>query len=183
MRVEIMLYVYVFVCGAMIVFNIVTAILFRKAERKTEKVSKNLRYEVMLQLEAAEANSAVNKKHKLYLSRKLRKVGNMIAFDKMLEAEYISHPQEIRNYLRSLDEVFISLMAYYMKRNRIEAAYFRLLRCLGECPGAWRNERRPTGTALQKHLYSRHGREAGGYGDSRAEGIRPVGAPGQGKGR
>ena len=124
MRVEIMLYVYLFVCGAMIVFNIVTAILFRKSERKTEKVSKNLRYEVMLQLEAAEANSAVNKKHKLYLSRKLRKVGNMIAFDKMLEAEYISHPQEIRNYLRSLDEVFISLMAYYMKRNRIETAYF-----------------------------------------------------------
>ena len=98
MRVEIMLYVYLFVCGAMIVFNIVTAILFRKSERKTEKVSKNLRYEVMLQLEAAEANSDVNKKHKLYLSRKLRKVGNMIAFDKMLEAEYISHPQEIRNY-------------------------------------------------------------------------------------
>lgn len=61
MRVEIMLYVYLFVCGAMIVFNIVTAILFRKSERKTEKVSKNLRYEVMLQLEAAEANSAVNK--------------------------------------------------------------------------------------------------------------------------
>ena len=124
MRVEIMLYVYLFVCGAMIIFNIITALLFRKSERKTEKVSKNLRYEVVLRLKAAEAGFPIDKKHKLYLSRKLRKVGNMIAFDKMLEAEYISHPQEIRNYLHSLDEVFISLMAYYMKRNRIEAAYF-----------------------------------------------------------
>ena len=124
MRVEIMLYIYLFVCGAMIIFNIITALLFRKSERKTEKVSKNLRYEVVLRLKAAEAGFPIDKKHKLYLSRKLRKVGNMIAFDKMLTAEYISHPQEIRNYLHSLDEVFISLMAYYMKRNRIEAAYF-----------------------------------------------------------
>lgn len=48
----------------------------------------------------------------------------MIAFDKMLEAEYISQPQKIRKYLHSLDDVFISLMAYYTKQNRIEAAYF-----------------------------------------------------------
>ncbi len=124
MRVEIMLYVYVFVCGAMIVFNIVTAILFRKAERKTEKVSNNLRYEILIQLKSAESNTPIDKKHKTYLSRKLRKVGNMIAFDKMLEAEYINHPHEIRKYLRSIDDVFISLMAYYAKQNRIEAAYF-----------------------------------------------------------
>ncbi len=124
MRVEIMLYIYLFVCGAMIVFNIITAILFRKSERKTEKVSKNLRYEVLLQLKATESGSPAEKSHKLYLSRKLRKVGNMIAFDKMLEEEYINHPTEIRRYLHSLDDVFISLMAYYAKQNRIEAAYF-----------------------------------------------------------
>ena len=53
MRVEIMLYVYLFVCGAMIIFNIITALLFRKSERKTEKVSKNLRYEVELRRQAS----------------------------------------------------------------------------------------------------------------------------------
>ncbi len=124
MRVEVMLYVYLFVCAAMIVFNIVTAVLFKTSERKTERVSKNLRYKVMLQLKAAETNFQVDKSHKVYLSRKLRRVGNMIAFDKMLEAEYVSHPQEIRNYLHSLDEVFILLMAYYARQNKIEAAYF-----------------------------------------------------------
>ena len=124
MKVEIMLYIYLFVCAAMILFNIVTAILFRVGERKTERVSKNLRYRVLVQLKEAEKNAPTDKKHTAYLSRKLRKVGNMIAFDKMLEAEYINHPQQIRNYLHGLDGVFISLMAYYAKRNRTEAAYF-----------------------------------------------------------
>lgn len=124
MRVEVMLYVYLFVCAAMIVFNIVTAILFRLGERKTEKVSRNLQYRVLVQLQKAENNEPIDKKHKIYLGRKLRKVGNMTAFDKMLEAEYMNHPREIQNYLRGLDAVFVSLMAYYTNRDRIEAAYF-----------------------------------------------------------
>lgn len=124
MRVEVMLYVYLFVCGAMIIFNLINAVLFRKSERKTEKVSKNLRKKVLLQLKAAEANEPVSEKHKAFLSRKLRNVGNMIAFDQMLEPEYTAHPQEIRQYLHSLDSVFVSLMDYYTRRNGIEAAYF-----------------------------------------------------------
>lgn len=124
MRVEIMLYVYLFVCAAMIVFNIVTAMLFRRGERKTEKVSRDLQQCVLFQLKASECGDSVDKKHKLYLSRKLRKIGNMLAFDKMLEAEYVKNPNGIRNYLHCLDGVFISLMMYYSKRNHIEAAYF-----------------------------------------------------------
>ena len=124
MRVEVMLYIYLFVCVSMIAFNIVTAILFRKSEQRTEKVSRKLRDEVLLQLEAIESDFPVDESHKLFLSRKLRRVGNMIAFDKMLEAEYAKHPQKIQQYLHSLDGVFVSLMAYYAKRDRIEAAYF-----------------------------------------------------------
>ncbi len=124
MRVEVMLYVYLFVCAAMIVFNIVTAILFRKSERKTAKVSRRLRERVMFQLKAMDSYSCVDKQHKRFLCRKLRKVGNMIAFDKMLEAEYINDPEKIRRYLLSLDDVFIYLMAYYAKQDLIEAAYF-----------------------------------------------------------
>lgn len=124
MRVEVMLYVYLFVCAAMIIFNIFNAVLFHKSELRIEKVSQNLHYEVLLQLKAVDSNSPVDESHKLFLSRKLRKVGNMIAFDKMLEEEYINHPQKIRKYLRSLDGVFVSLMAYYAKKDQIQAAYF-----------------------------------------------------------
>lgn len=124
MKVEVMLYVYLFVCGAMILFNAVNAAFFRKNERKTERVSKQLHDEVLLELKAVEADEPVDESHKLLLSRKLRKVGNMIAFDKMLEEEYRERPQMICRYLHSLDGVFVSLMAYYANRGQIEAAYF-----------------------------------------------------------
>lgn len=124
MKIEIMLYIYLFVCAAMIAFNIVTAILFRRGERKTERVSHDLQQCVLSQLKAAENGGSVGKNHKIYLSKKLKKIGNMLAFDKMMEAEYIENPDEIRNYLHCLDGVFVSLMMYYSKRNRIEAAYY-----------------------------------------------------------
>lgn len=124
MRVETMLYIYLFVCAAMIVFNIVSAILFRRDEQKTERVSLSLRQRVLTQMKAAENGEAVEEEHKVYLSRKLRRIGNMVAFDKMLEAEYVKDPDGIRNYLRSLDSVFVALMMYYGKRNRVEAAYY-----------------------------------------------------------
>ena len=56
-----MLYIYLFVCAAMILFNIVTAILFRVGERKTERVSKNLRYRVLVQLKEAEKIAPTDK--------------------------------------------------------------------------------------------------------------------------
>ena len=55
-----MLYIYLFVCGAMIIFNIITAVLFRKSERKTEKVSKDLRYEVVLRPKRSPSKRARN---------------------------------------------------------------------------------------------------------------------------
>lgn len=124
MRVEIMLYIYLFVCAAMIIFNIVSAILFKHGEKKKEKVSRNLRKYVLSQLEAVKNGCTVEENHKIYLSKKLKKIGNMTAFDKMLETEYIKNPKEIRDYLHCLDGVFVSLMMYYSKRNRIEAAYY-----------------------------------------------------------
>ena len=124
MRVEVMLYIYLFVCAAMIVFNIVTAILLRKSESRTEKVSRGLRERVMSGLETMDLYSGIDKQHKRFLCRKLRRVGNMIAFDKMLEAEYINDPAKIQRYLLSLDDVFIYLMSYYAGQGPIEAAYF-----------------------------------------------------------
>lgn len=124
MRIEVMLYVYLFVCVAMIGFNIVTAFCLRAADRKTKHISRHFRARVSMQLEALRRGYRVERSHKQYLSRKLRRIGNMIAFDRMLEEEYIDHPEYIRAYLSELDSVLVSLTADYCRRNRMEAAYF-----------------------------------------------------------
>lgn len=121
MRVEVMLYVYLFVCAAMIAFNIVAAVIFRMDGRRTERIGRGLYRRVSEQLGRG---GAVDRHHIRYLCRKLRRTGNMIAFDKMLESVYAERPREARDYLRSIDEVFVSLMILYARRDRIEAAYF-----------------------------------------------------------
>lgn len=50
MKVENMIYVYLFICLAMILFNIVTAILLKHRDKRTERVSRGFYTEVKYQL-------------------------------------------------------------------------------------------------------------------------------------
>lgn len=124
MNVEIMIYVYLFVCASMIVFNIVTAFVLNHRDKKSERVSKKFYSEVELQLERIKNGMPCDDKHKRFLCKRLKRVGNMIAFDKMLESAYIESPKVIRHYLSELDAVFITLCYDYCGKDRIEAAYF-----------------------------------------------------------
>lgn len=124
MNVESLLYIYLFVCAGMIVFNIVTAILLRKKDRKIAKVSEGFRRSVVLQLDRVRNGLEVEPAHKQYLARKLKRVGNMIAFDTMLEEMYIDNSLCARKYLSELGGVFVSLTIQYSEKNSTEAAYF-----------------------------------------------------------
>ena len=132
MNIETLLYIYLFVCASMIVFNIITAIVLRGIDRRTVRTSEKFKKQVAYQLgrlwraEETDAlgRTAVEESHKRYLQKKLKRVGNMIAFDRMLETAYIEDPRVIKAYLSDLDSVFIYLTASYLRKSRIEAAYF-----------------------------------------------------------
>ena len=124
MKIETMLYVYLAVCAGMIVFNIVAALVFRYKDKRTLRISEDFRYQVTLQLMRVEQGQPVESRHKKYLQRKLKRVGNMIAFDRMLEKTYAEHADIIKDYLSQLDSVFIALTIAYCGKDRIEAAYF-----------------------------------------------------------
>lgn len=124
MNIEVLLYVYLTVCAGMIVFNIVTAMVLRHADRRTIRVSEDFRRTVEGQLERVRQQQEMDARHRKYLSRKLRRIGNMLAFDRMLEQAYIGDPATVRRYLEQLDSVLIALTADYGGRDRIEAAYF-----------------------------------------------------------
>lgn len=124
MNVEIMIYVYLFVCTSMIAFNIVTACLFRYRAKKTVAVSEKFRLLVSEQLRGIRSGQPCSDAHKKYMRKSLKRVGNMIAFDTMLEASYIEAPESVKGYLAELDRVFTGLCADYCGKGRIEAAYF-----------------------------------------------------------
>ena len=124
MKIEVLLYIYLFVCAGMIVFNIVTAAVLRRKDKRTVRISNDLRGKVALELSSIKNGGEINAEHKKYLCKKLKRIGNMLAFDKMLESAYVEDPENVRAYLGGLDGVFISLAIDYCGKNRIETAYF-----------------------------------------------------------
>ncbi|MGN0733666.1 MAG: HEAT repeat domain-containing protein [Emergencia sp.] len=124
MSIEIMLYIYLFICASMIIFDIVTAFVLRREDKRVVKVSEDFRERVDEQLKLMKLGRNVDADHKEYLLKKLKRVSNMTAFDNMLEDAYKVDRDSVRRYLSQLDSVFISLTDEYSSRDQIEAAYF-----------------------------------------------------------
>lgn len=124
MSVEIMIYAYLFICTSMIIFNIATAFLFRYNAKKTVRISKKFYLKVNEQLNGIKNGLSCDAEHKKYMRKKLKRIGNMLAFDKMLEAAYTEDPELVKQYLNELEEVFIALSTDYCGKDKTEAAYF-----------------------------------------------------------
>lgn len=124
MNIETLLYVYLFICSSMIVFNIVTAIVLKKKDARTERVSRHFRSEIMRQTDKIKSGEGIDEAQKKYLVKKLGRIGNMIAFDQILEKLYRENKAQVLEYLSQLGGVIIYLTIKYGKKDRIEAAYF-----------------------------------------------------------
>lgn len=120
MKVEILIYIYLTVCMAMICFNIVCAFVFIYRDRRIERYSKTFVEKIREQVERGEVDEA----HKKYLSKMLRRIGNLMAFDQTVDQLVLQNPEGIARYLEALAPVFVSLTREYRKKNKMKAAYF-----------------------------------------------------------
>ena len=124
MSIETLLYAYLFICSGMILFNIVTAIVLKHRDRRTVQVSGRFLRQIRRQIQRLAEGQPVEERHKKYLTRSLNRVGNMIAFDKMLEQLYRENPQQAADYLSQLGGVIVYLTMRYGRKDSVEAAYF-----------------------------------------------------------
>ena len=120
MKAEVLIYAYLAVCAAMICFNIACIFVFRAKDKRLDRYSRRFIKIVRQVIE----DQKVTEKHCRYLSRKLKKVNNLMAFDKTLEELFAQDPQQARDYLRQLLSVFTYLTLEYKKKSAIQAAYF-----------------------------------------------------------
>ena len=120
MKVEILIYAYLAICAAMIIFNIVCIFVFRRKDKNIEKRSIDFTDCVEEQLSKDDIDEA----HKRFLRKKLKKINHMMAFDETLEKLYIQKPEQVQNYIIKLSSVFIFLTFKYSEKNKIQAAYF-----------------------------------------------------------
>ena len=124
MKIEILLYVYLAICVGMILFNIVSAVLSRLRDKRISKINKRFNEQILNELEYLEQSGNIHNSHKKYLSKKLKRIGNMRSFDIMLEGEYTQNPVLVQKYLHCLNGVFVSLTISYCKKEAMEAAFF-----------------------------------------------------------
>jgi hypothetical protein len=104
----------------MIVFNIVCIFIFRHKDKRLEYHSRGFTDEVRRQvaLEHTEAE------HRKYLTKKLKRLSNLVAFDRTLSTLYAEDPEKLQQYVQELSPVFIYLTLEYQKRNKVQTAYF-----------------------------------------------------------
>ena len=124
MKVEIMIYAYLAICFSMIVFNCVCIFVFRRRDKRISKRSENLEERVTRQIEELLDGGEVTDEHKKYLRKRLKKSGNLLAFDETLERLSVSNPQGIRTYLTAIYPVFVYLATEYLKKEETLATFY-----------------------------------------------------------
>lgn len=124
MKIEVMIYVYLAICVGMIAFNITSAVLSRVNDKRMVRVSDGFDEIILENLRLLEKTGIVDDKHKHYLVKKLKRIGNFRAFDMALEQEYEKKPELVKQYLQSMGSTFTYLTICYRKRDPVETAYF-----------------------------------------------------------
>jgi hypothetical protein len=135
--VEILVYIYLAVCLAMILFNIGTIIFAKQRDRLNEK--RRDMYERMIEDEIGKIrkDEQIDRSSIAFFRRKLRHPEHLLVFVQVMTQEYARSPEEIRIFLDRLSAVLGSLTTNYERHNDpIRYAFFLYsIKTFGEMSG------------------------------------------------
>jgi hypothetical protein len=120
MQVEVLIYGYLAVCVAMIIFNIICIFYFKHSDNHILIYSADFKKRITEQIKSGKVDDS----HLEYLEKKLCHSSNLQAFDVTLSELDREHHDSIRVYLHKITPVFVSLTKSYSHKNEIKAAYF-----------------------------------------------------------
>lgn len=120
MKIEVVIYSYVVVCIAMIMFNIASIVVFRISDIKLGRMSSSFDKRIREQVQ----KDSLDENERSFLFRKLKRVRNLRAFDTTLSDIMENNPELVRKYLENITPVFMALADYYSEKNTLEAAFF-----------------------------------------------------------
>ena len=118
------IYAYLFICAALMVFNLFY--IFRAKARKEKQRSRvdGWRREIAAQFAALETGGAVAEEHKKRLARRLRDTNALVSYCGALEEAQAARPQTYARYIESIHAQMLDLAVEYGKRQSMERAYF-----------------------------------------------------------
>ncbi len=118
-----LIYIYIFICVSLIVFNGCYAVIIKMVDRRINKNTYNYHNDILKQIENIQRGAGVLDSHKKLLYKKLKSVSNLTSFDKSLEEIYKTYPSETEKYLLGIYSVFMYLSGEYKKKDSIKTAY------------------------------------------------------------
>ena len=124
MQVDTLIYAYLAVCCSMIIFNTVCIFIFSHREKKMTKVSKRFQKQVEAQIERIFKEKNAAPRHIRYLKKRLKRTGNLLAFDMVLEQLQRENPVHSAAYLEAIHPVFVYLAEKYQHKDEIHVTFF-----------------------------------------------------------
>ena len=124
MQIETLIYAYLAICCSMIVFNCVCVFVFRRRSRVLHRHSSHLEEQIRRQMDRLAAGESVEEHHQMFLQKKLRSTGNLLAFDETMERLLERCPEEVWRYLREISSVFTYLAMENRYRSAMKTDYF-----------------------------------------------------------
>lgn len=124
MKIELIIYVYLFICTGMIAFNIISVFVYHRRDIKTTRISRGFEETIKTELSNIKNGESVSENHLNYMTAALQREANMIAFDKVMDRICEADSQTVKEYLISLESVFVTVSEKYLRKDEIAAAYF-----------------------------------------------------------
>ena len=124
MRIEILIYCYGAICLSMIAFNLAYLFLLKRNVRTSNKKERIFTGKIIEQMNNVSFGGKIDAEHLLYLNKKLSKVENLMSFDTSLEEIIKQDREKIDIYLKNTQSVFLYLAVVYLKKERMQSAYF-----------------------------------------------------------
>ncbi len=125
MKIETMIYIYGSVCVSMIVFNIIYTLVLKGSDPRLKKRCEKLSALIHAQLYNIEQGESPDQAHFSWLSRKMKRLDNLIAFDRVLDALCREADKKaVYEYLFRIQPVILYLAVIYEKRDNMQAGYF-----------------------------------------------------------
>lgn len=124
MHVETLIYAYLAICTAMILFNCACIFVFRRRDRLLQRRSTHLTEQIADQLRLLRAGDTVSDEHRDYLRKKFRRIGNLMAFDETMDQLVEEDADAGWTYIREIRGVFTLAAVENRYHTPMQMAYF-----------------------------------------------------------
>lgn len=124
MGMQTMVYIYLFVCGSMILFEIACSIVFKRREKLTEDYKKVMKAELYYMLIRVMDEGVMQEAEKEQLFQFLKKPEHMAAWESFLEEQKQKKPQRVQVFLYRCLDVMDKLAVYVSEKEDLQKAQF-----------------------------------------------------------